>query len=125
MKKSDYGYLMDMYVHALKIQAHLAGQTFETFKSQELLYVAVTHWLIVIGEAANRISPAFQAANPAIPWRKMIGMRNVLVHNYRLSDNQIIWETATSNLPPLLRQLEGLIAIEEKSAEDAPPDPNA
>ncbi len=63
-----------------------------------------------IGEAANRVTAALQSENPDIPWRVMIDMRNLLVHDYMEIDFDILWKTAIEDLPPLIAQLEALLA---------------
>lgn len=52
----------------------------------------------VIGEAASRVSDETRAANPAIPWSAIVGMRNRLVHGYFDIDTEIVWKTATEEL---------------------------
>ena len=68
--------------------------------------------LAVLGEAVRGIPDEVQAAHPEIPWAKMRGMRNVLVHEYFGIDDQIVWATATLNVLPLaapLRRLRDLL----------------
>jgi uncharacterized protein with HEPN domain len=67
---------------------------------------AVTRQLEIIGEAARRISPETQATIPDIPWSKMIGMRNRLIHQYDDLDLETIWDTIQISLPELIVMLE-------------------
>ncbi|MEN6518113.1 MAG: HepT-like ribonuclease domain-containing protein [Methanospirillum sp.] len=73
----------------------------EELMASELLQVWVVHHLQVIGEAANNLSPAFIAAHPEIPWRRIIGLRHALVHQYFGVDLDAIWSVAIDDLPPL------------------------
>lgn len=66
---------------------------------------AVIKNLTVSGEAAGRVSDAFRQAHPALPWRQMRGMRNILVHHYFGVNVTDVWETATGDLPSLMAQL--------------------
>lgn len=66
----------------------------------------VTRQLEIIGEAARRISPETQASIPNIPWSKVIGMRNRLIHEYDDLDIEIIWDTIQLALPELISVLE-------------------
>jgi len=72
--------------------------------------------LEIIGEAARRLSDEFRAAHPGIPWRKVIGLRNVLAHRYDEVDDVEVWRLAREEIPPLVQQLEAVLP-------PAPPDP--
>jgi uncharacterized protein with HEPN domain len=76
------------------------------FFHDENLPLATTHLIQIIGEAARRVSPEFRAAYPAIPWTTIVGMRHKIVHDYIHVDFETVWETATNDLPTLVRQLE-------------------
>lgn len=60
---------------------------------------------ILIGEAAAAITPEFKEAHPEIPWAVMKQMRNILVHEYMQTNMDIVWSTATRNVPELVRLL--------------------
>jgi uncharacterized protein with HEPN domain len=70
------------------------------------LSLSLTRLLEIIGEAARGLTPAFRQANPDVPWRKMTGMRDRLVHAYFDVDLDVVWQTVTQDLPPLLGRLE-------------------
>ncbi|WP_283171312.1 HepT-like ribonuclease domain-containing protein [Curtanaerobium respiraculi] len=57
--------------------------------------------LIQIGEAVNRLSAAFRTEHPAIPWHRIYGMRNHLVHGYEMFDAEIVWDAIETCIPPL------------------------
>jgi uncharacterized protein with HEPN domain len=65
--------------------------------------------LIVIGEAARHVPDEVVAANPQIPWARMRGMRNLVVHEYFGVDVDVLWDTVTGNLPALLPLLRDLL----------------
>src|ERR1035438_3384342 len=60
-----------------------------------ILFSAVCRNLEIIGEAAKKIGPAYRAANPAIPWREMSDLRNVLIHQYEGTDEALVWGRAS------------------------------
>jgi uncharacterized protein with HEPN domain len=68
--------------------------------------------LEVIGEAATRIPDDFRTVHAEIPWRRVIGLRNRVIHEYFGADLEIVWSVVTNDLPPLrsgVRQIiEGL-----------------
>lgn len=61
----------------------------------------VARQLSIIGEAANHLSDEFQKEHPAIPFRDIIGMRNIIIHEYAGVDAMFLWETYESDLPKL------------------------
>jgi uncharacterized protein with HEPN domain len=75
--------------------------TIEDLMASKLLQVWTVHYLLVIGEAANSLSPGLVAAHPEIPWRKIIDMRHALVHQYFGIDLVAVWRTVTVDLPAL------------------------
>ena len=80
-----------------------------TLAADELVLSAIEHNLIVIGEAARRISPAFQEQHPEIALGKATGMRNILVHEYGRVDVEEVWRTVRDDLPALFTALESLL----------------
>lgn len=70
---------------------------------------AVIRRLEIIGEAARRISPETRARLPQLPWEAMIGMRNILIHEYDDVDLMIVWDTVQKDLPRLVANLENVI----------------
>ncbi|MFL6230550.1 MAG: DUF86 domain-containing protein [Pyrinomonadaceae bacterium] len=60
----------------------------------------------IIGEAAGRVSAGGRAACAVIPWANIVGMRNRLIHGYFSIDLDIVWKTATAELPQLIPALE-------------------
>jgi uncharacterized protein with HEPN domain len=77
-----------------------------------MLALAVTRLIELIGEAARKVSPALREQYPAIPWPLIIGTRDRLAHGYIDVDYDIIWRIVRDNLPPLIKQLEKLLADE-------------
>ena len=70
------------------------------------LRLALLRALEVIGEAANKVTPETRAAHPEIPWSKVIGIRNRLIHAYFEVDLDIIWKTTVESLPELVSMLQ-------------------
>ena len=89
--------------------------TAPVFDADENLRLAMAHLLQIIGEAAGRLSPEFREQHPEVPWKAIVGMRHKVVHDYLNVDYNVVWRTATEELPPLLSLLERLVATHEKS----------
>ena len=66
--------------------------------------------LELLGECSRRISPKTRQAHPAIPWQDIIGMRNIIAHEYGKIDLDEIWKTVQSDAPKLLSALEEIVA---------------
>ncbi|MEW6777692.1 MAG: DUF86 domain-containing protein [Bdellovibrionota bacterium] len=84
----------------------VAGKSKEEFLGDVQCQDAVIRRITIVGEASRRLSEEARAAHPDIPWRQIIGMRNLVVHVYDSVDLLIVWETATIFLPELIGKLE-------------------
>jgi len=69
---------------------------------------AVLHELLVLGEAAKRLSAGFRDEHPDVPWKAIAGMRDRLLHGYDDVDLELVWKTVDEDLPALVVRLEGL-----------------
>jgi len=70
---------------------------------------AIERSIEIIGEAARRVSPEFAAAHPEIPWRQIIGQRNILAHEYGQISHELLFKTATTDVPALIVTIEKLL----------------
>jgi uncharacterized protein with HEPN domain len=95
---ADLAYLWDMLKAAEAISRFVAGVDRETYFASEVLQAAVERKLEIIGEAAHKVSPAFQKEHPEVPWSKIIGQRNILAHNYGTANYQRIGEALIMHL---------------------------
>ncbi|MEX0629491.1 MAG: DUF86 domain-containing protein [Chloroflexota bacterium] len=98
--------LIDIRDAARATRRFVKGRTAEDVATDELLAAALMQKIIVIGEAAGRVSESRQAELPQLPWREMIGMRNLVTHDYWRVDPAILWRTVKGDIPKLLKQLE-------------------
>ena len=73
----------------------------EDFERNELVQVWILHHLQILGEAVNVLRPDLQQDYPEIPWASIVGMRNVLVHQYFEIDTDIVWAVVENELPKL------------------------
>ena len=77
------------------------GMDKKAFSEDEVVINAVIRMLEIIGEAANNISNELKIKYPNVPWKKITGTRNNLIHEYFNVDLDLIWKTITINLPEL------------------------
>ena len=104
-EERDYAYLWDMLQAAQAAMSYLQGLPKEQAVGDEMRMAAFERKLEILGEAARRVSPDFALKQPQIPWRGVIGLRNVLAHNYGEIDRQRLYETALRELPALIDAL--------------------
>jgi len=104
----DAGYLLDMLTHARGVSQAVHGKTLEEYLQDEDLRLAVERRIEIIGEAARRVSRAFQDAHSEIRWGRIIAQRNVLIHEYGEIEDEIVWAVASVSIPELIRLLEPL-----------------
>ncbi len=108
----DLSYLWDMREAARSVLRFVRGATPGSFAADELLRSAVERQLILLGEAARRVSAEFRTAHSELPWREMIGQRSVLIHDYGEVDAERIWLVAKDDLPTPVLQLDELLPPE-------------
>ena len=111
----DLGLLWDMHNAAREIVELTQGFSYQQFESQKSLRYAVERLIMIIGEAAKRVSDDFKKSHPEIPWKAMIGQRNVLAHEYGEILLERIWSVIFMRIPELMRLLEPLIHLEDNN----------
>jgi uncharacterized protein with HEPN domain len=79
------------------------------FDQNEMLQVWFLRHLEIIGEAARNLPDEVRAMAPDIPWHKIIGMRNILVHGYFMIELDIVWDTVQQDVPALKPAVEELL----------------
>jgi len=79
------------------------------FETEELIQTWILHHLLILGEAASKISDQFREEHTEIPWPKIIGMRNILIHNYFGIDIEAVWSIIENYLPELQIHIEKLL----------------
>jgi len=84
-----------------KIESYILDVNYEQFASNNMMIDAVVRELAIIGEATNNLSEDFRKNHPEIPFRDIIDMRNILIHNYTDVNIKVVWDTCKNNLPDL------------------------
>ncbi|HUI64473.1 MAG TPA: DUF86 domain-containing protein [Bacteroidota bacterium] len=100
-----------------KITDYIGSMDQQEFAKSALTTDAVVRNLEVIGEAAPRIPETFKAHHPEVPWRRVVGLRNRIVHEYFGVDLGIVWSVVTEDLPPLKSEILGIIESLKKDSE--------
>jgi len=109
-------YLRDILEMMDKVKRFIGDMSFNEFASDDKTSFAVFRALEVIGEAAKQVPSPVRRRHPDVPWRRMAGMRDRLIHGYFGVDVEIIWETATQLVPELRPRLVQVLEEETKRA---------
>lgn len=115
MRQPDEAVLLDMLLFARRIRDRVTTVTISEFEADADLQLATTYLVQVVGEAASRASDALRGAHPDVPWAKIIGMRHRLVHDYLGVRSDVIWRTATEDIPALVVVLECVVPREPEA----------
>lgn len=94
-------YLDDIRTAIAEAKEFTASMTYEEFAADRKTINAVIRSLEVLGEATKHIPAAFRRKHPAVPWVKMAGMRDVLIHDYMGVDLKAVWRVVQERLTEL------------------------
>jgi len=92
-----------------EIESYTADISFEQFSSTSLIFNASLKQLEIIGEASNQISNEIRQSYSNTEWRKIIGLRNILIHEYFGVDDKIIWEIIKFDIPKFKIEVQNIL----------------
>jgi uncharacterized protein with HEPN domain len=99
--------LLDVVEACQAVERFAHGRDFAAYQADEMLRAAVERKLEVIGEAFAKLEDAeVELADRFPDLRKIIGLRNRIIHGYDTVDDEIIWDVVRNKLPALRRQVE-------------------
>lgn len=116
MTGADKQRILHIRMYCREIEGFIArfGRDYATFATDRAYFNAVSMCILQIGELANGLSEEFRAeTKKQMPWHVIRGMRNWLAHAYAEMDESMIWETATNDIPVLLRFCEEILKLNE------------
>jgi uncharacterized protein with HEPN domain len=107
--KDDRLYLISIIESAERIIGYVKDGR-DSFMASSLIQDATIRNFETIGEAAKQISAELRHAHPEIPWREVVGFRDVLIHDYLRVDIDEVWNIVESDLPELQQKLAAILA---------------
>ncbi len=102
----DEGWLVDIIQAAQNAIHFCTVSTVEELTANVKDTSAILYQIAIIGEAAGNVSEGFKSNHPEIPWAKIRGMRNRVVHDYRNIQSVILWDILINELPELIKLIE-------------------
>jgi uncharacterized protein with HEPN domain len=96
-------HILDASIEAVEFSK---GRSRTELDSDRKLNLSLVRLLEIIGEASRGLSDEFRMQHPELPWKKMAGMQDRLIHGYYDVDLDVVWETVTEDLPGLISKLE-------------------
>ena len=111
-RRSDAGPVRDMRDHAREAVETFQAASADALENDRTLDRALRYLVLTVGEAATRVSPEFRETHPEIPWRNVIGMRNVLAHQYDAIERDRLHDTVAVHLPKLVETLDAILEEE-------------
>jgi uncharacterized protein with HEPN domain len=102
-------YVRDMVACCDKVLAYTGGIDRNDFAERGIVFDATVRNLELLGEAARQVPDAVRADHPGIEWRKIVGLRNLLIHSYFGVDEDVIWDLVQHRIQPLRDSLVDLL----------------
>lgn len=109
MKKDNKAYFMHIADALQRIERYVDKMEYTDFMNNDLVQAGVIREFEIIGEASKKISKDIKNKYSDVPWRKMAGMRDKLIHEYFGVDLDAVWETIQNDLPVLIERIDKII----------------
>jgi uncharacterized protein with HEPN domain len=109
MKKDNFVYLKHIIDAIGRIEEYTKDVRRDGFMSSTLVQAAVVRELEIIGEATKRLGAQIKKGYPDVPWKKIAGMRDKLIHDYFGVDLDAVWETVERDIPALRKRIDEIL----------------
>jgi len=109
MKKDDAVYLKHILDAISRIEEYTREIKYKDFMDNNLVQAGVMREIEIIGEVTKRLSKEIKEKHPDIPWRKMAGTRDKLIHDYLGVDLDAVWNTVENDIPALKNKIKSCL----------------
>lgn len=113
MYVDDLAYVEDILIAARKADQFVAGCDCADFEADSMRQAAVIRQLEIIGEATKCLTTPFRESHSDIPWKRMAGMHDVLIHGYRRVNLPGVWKTVKELIPGLIEKTKAILSEED------------
>ena len=104
-KQPSDSYLKDITDSSSLVVEYVKSLSFEEFEKDTMRFLAVSRLLEIIGEVTKNLSNDLKSKYPNVPWKKMAGLRDVIIHDYQELNREMIFKIASQDIPKLLAEL--------------------
>ena len=111
--RDDIAKVVDIHLACTDVLEMTAGVDRSAYNENHMLQLALCRLLEVIGEAARTVSEEYRQAHREVPWARIVGLRNKIVHEYFRLDLDMIWRIVTEDVPALAKTIATLVPPEE------------
>ncbi len=112
LPERDASLLWDMLDACRAVERFLAGRSVTAYLGDEILQAAIERKVQIVGEACSKLSKETWSLHPHVPWKKISGLRHILVHEYGNVEHDRMWQVATVHVPELAAQLAEILPVE-------------
>lgn len=109
MKKDIKTFLKHILENIKEIESYINGITEKEFIKNRMMQNALVRCFEIIGEASRNLPAQFKNKYPQINWREIIGMRDIIVHEYFDVDLAVVWDTIKNDIPILKKQIQEIL----------------
>lgn len=110
MRREHKAYLKDILKAIRKIERYVKDISFDDFAEDELIQDAVVRNLEIIGEAVKNIPKDIKNMKSEVEWKKIAGLRDILIHAYFGIDTDIVWDVIKNKIPMLKKAILGVLS---------------
>jgi len=118
MRRNYKLFIEDILDAMNKIEEYIKGLSYEDFAENEMVEDAVIRRIEIIGEAAGNVPENIKVKYQNIPWKKMVGLRNITIHEYFGVDLDIVWEIVTKNIPGTKADIQKVLEDMDRGSKD-------